>query len=1176
MDIPKFQKLFYAGPVTSLCFHNDIILFSGQGPYFKVFYVPTGNLLYSHPIMEYWRIYRIVPVKFVKKEEIIIEENKNNETYYNSVVKEQRLLAVYGSKTIQIVNFSIIYYKDKLELPKVSISLESKLSPLRDWIQDVKWLYDDINDLTSTSTNSVNFVGPSTDDPAELAIAFAHNFVEIYNIQNKTCVYSIQCEERCILYSARFFGDTRNELILASGTVFNQVHLWDVMKSNESKDGVVFKKLIGHEGVIFGVSFSDDGKLISSVSDDRTIRVWKTDRNDKSNPLILFGHMARVWDCRILDNYLVSISEDSTCRVWQNSIDLNVSDDASDVDCLACWEGHVGKNVWSLAIDPSKKIVATGGGDSEIRLWSLLSVTNNKIDSDKDLIKIELPPVDSYAHLEENTREHVRNFVLVDYSTVVIATNYGHLLRYSYETKECVCHKRMSRISERKLHQCKVFEIFLEETKDPNILHVVSHAVHNEIYLLKLDLNCKIDSEPGFETLYKLSVPQRFLLMSLAFCPSYHLLICGSRESGLAIYNLNSPILSNTEDSIMELSPIIYLRKTHGKQAVTSVALRIDKLKINEEDTEEKLFILKDTDKDYNNIDNDNSVKELQKKEIVGGLVLEQVYKVKITKGWLEKVTFVEGELILLGFYRKRFFVYNEDKRYEMFSVACGGAHRMWHFKAKDKRMDKASFMFIRKENVYIYSRESSANNEGFNECKLQGNFHGRECRIVNNLSYPLNLDLGNEQEYKNPIIFATGAEDSFLRLFQYIPDKLENNLVSLCSIKKHASVIKSVEWSYGIELLLFSSGANEELRCWKVEARPASNQLEVGSSAYPLVNINCLEWSSCPSISEIPETRIMDTSVYPIDPSKGLHFIAAVYSDSVLRVWLFDEKERKFFLIGDAKFHPKCILQVRHLIISASSKDGIILVTSATDGSVAIWDVSTPVYSYLGLYDKNNEVINSLDLGKPVYSYQAHQSGINCLSIHQMSNCVGLYMIVTGGDDNAISTAYVDILWGTSRKEDYYKEIQLIIKLCEKIVKIEAAHGSSIQGIHVLNDTKILSMSLDQRLNLWEIDFYSRDKMKSEIIESEIIKSKIDEHLDSVSKKFDKIVENPESVDKSIIQKSETYEHDNDGFKLIKSEFVDVCDPSSMNILSITDNIIYVTIVGIGIEIFKYEYIQK
>lgn len=52
-------------------------------------------------------------VKFVKKEEITVEENKNNKTYYNSIIKEQRLLAIYGSKTIQIVNISIDYYKDK-------------------------------------------------------------------------------------------------------------------------------------------------------------------------------------------------------------------------------------------------------------------------------------------------------------------------------------------------------------------------------------------------------------------------------------------------------------------------------------------------------------------------------------------------------------------------------------------------------------------------------------------------------------------------------------------------------------------------------------------------------------------------------------------------------------------------------------------------------------------------------------------------------------------------------------------------------------------------------------------------------------------------------------------------------------------------------------------------------
>ncbi len=186
--------------------------------------------------------------------------------------------------------------------------------------------------------------------------------------------------------------------------------------------------------------------------------------------------------------------------------------------------------------------------------------------------------------------------------------------------------------------------------------------------------------------------------MSLAFCSLYDLLICGSRESGLSIYSLDS----SKEDSIRELSPIIYLRKTHGKQAVTSVALRVDKLKSNDnKDIEEVLMIytsgrdggyikyrlrglsskdtrkelktieidgaelfknnetglLKDCDEDTDeedNIDGDNiddvddASKESSKKKLVleDGLMLEQVYRAKVTKGWLEKVSYNDTKFI--------------------------------------------------------------------------------------------------------------------------------------------------------------------------------------------------------------------------------------------------------------------------------------------------------------------------------------------------------------------------------------------------------------------------------------------------------------------------------------------------------------------------------------------------
>lgn len=64
--------------------------------------------------------------------------------------------------------------------------------------------------------------------------------------------------------------------------------------------------------------------------------------------------------------------------------------DHDEVDCLARWEGHVGKNVWSCAISPEKKMVATGGQDSGIRLWSLMSIRNNNIG--KCIVRLEAYP----------------------------------------------------------------------------------------------------------------------------------------------------------------------------------------------------------------------------------------------------------------------------------------------------------------------------------------------------------------------------------------------------------------------------------------------------------------------------------------------------------------------------------------------------------------------------------------------------------------------------------------------------------------------------------------------------------------------------------------------------------------------------------------------------------------
>jgi len=83
----------------------------------------------------------------------------------------------------------------------------------------------------------------------------------------------------------------------------------------------------------------------------------------------LYGHTSRIWDCILTDKYAITVSEDTTCRVW----------DYNNESCAACWEGHYGKDIWCVAISPNGNIIATGGGDSGVRLWDLKDLEYNRI-----------------------------------------------------------------------------------------------------------------------------------------------------------------------------------------------------------------------------------------------------------------------------------------------------------------------------------------------------------------------------------------------------------------------------------------------------------------------------------------------------------------------------------------------------------------------------------------------------------------------------------------------------------------------------------------------------------------------------------------------------------------------------------------------------------------------------
>jgi WD repeat-containing protein 6 len=185
-------------------------------------------------------------------------------------------------------------------------------------------------------------------DGQDLVLLFANNYIHHYS-KDMNLLHSLY-SSKLLLYSGQVVGKDYDSLLIASGTIMNTCVIWDTK-------GNCKRKLMGHEGVLHGIQFSDDLTEILTVSDDRTARLYDLKSTSSvydeegfeiiSNHTIFKGHTGRVWKAKFADKYVVTIAEDATCRIW----------DRYSQRCLSVLEGHGFKNVWSLAIDPTKSII---------------------------------------------------------------------------------------------------------------------------------------------------------------------------------------------------------------------------------------------------------------------------------------------------------------------------------------------------------------------------------------------------------------------------------------------------------------------------------------------------------------------------------------------------------------------------------------------------------------------------------------------------------------------------------------------------------------------------------------------------------------------------------------------------------------------------------------------------
>jgi hypothetical protein len=142
-------------------------------------------------------------------------------------------------------------------------------------------------------------------------------------------------------------------------------------------------RLDAHQGVIFDIEYNASGNYMFSVSDDRSINIYKLEFTSSQSESIqgslytrFYGHEARVWkslsfvDERTDTLYLCSIGEDLRCCLWSVT-------DRQLIHRFGSMKKS-SKNIWCICFNSSSQHIITGWGDGGLRRFDLRSHLCNK------------------------------------------------------------------------------------------------------------------------------------------------------------------------------------------------------------------------------------------------------------------------------------------------------------------------------------------------------------------------------------------------------------------------------------------------------------------------------------------------------------------------------------------------------------------------------------------------------------------------------------------------------------------------------------------------------------------------------------------------------------------------------------------------------------------------------
>ena len=151
--------------------------------------------------------------------------------------------------------------------------------------------------------------------------------------------------------------------ILVSGGQDKTVRLWDTTAETEGT-------VIGtHDDEVQAVCVNSPGTMIASAGKEGAVRLWDALSGDLYATII--AHTGGVTSV-VFSPYgelLATGGQDQVLRVW-NVQRVLAEGKAAQSDALITLAGHQ-KPILSLAFNPPGTLLASGGGDNTVRLWSV-------------------------------------------------------------------------------------------------------------------------------------------------------------------------------------------------------------------------------------------------------------------------------------------------------------------------------------------------------------------------------------------------------------------------------------------------------------------------------------------------------------------------------------------------------------------------------------------------------------------------------------------------------------------------------------------------------------------------------------------------------------------------------------------------------------------------------------